>query len=241
MKYQIAEYVIDTARYRISNGDAVLAVEPKVFDPARVLDRASRPCADARRAVPRSLGRARGVGCDAQQSRQSARKVLGDSGGCNRRSRRFAGAATSSLRRSWSSSRTWRPAEATKLAGACAPPVRAASAERAAFGGCRGNRRRAVRCVGRLGRWSRGCRRRREAEIALRRRRALRCLRRCARAWQPFADQVTLRELIRKSSRKISGLKSRADDVGVHVQGRQDAREHIRNQAARRPGTCSTA
>ena len=32
MKYQIAEYLIDTARFRISNGDAPIPAEPKVFD-----------------------------------------------------------------------------------------------------------------------------------------------------------------------------------------------------------------
>jgi len=32
MKYQIAEYTLDTARYRITHGDAVIPAEPKVFD-----------------------------------------------------------------------------------------------------------------------------------------------------------------------------------------------------------------
>ncbi len=32
MKYQVAEFVIDTALYRISNGGGVVPVEPKVFD-----------------------------------------------------------------------------------------------------------------------------------------------------------------------------------------------------------------
>ncbi len=32
MKYQVADYVIDTARYRISSREAALPVEPKVFD-----------------------------------------------------------------------------------------------------------------------------------------------------------------------------------------------------------------
>src|SRR5512133_2358110 len=31
-KYRIGEYVVDTARYRVSHGDVPIAVEPKVFD-----------------------------------------------------------------------------------------------------------------------------------------------------------------------------------------------------------------
>ncbi len=32
MKYQVADYIIDTALFRISNGGVVVPVEPKVFD-----------------------------------------------------------------------------------------------------------------------------------------------------------------------------------------------------------------
>jgi DNA-binding winged helix-turn-helix (wHTH) protein len=32
MKYQVADYVIDTALYRVSNWSGVVPVEPKVFD-----------------------------------------------------------------------------------------------------------------------------------------------------------------------------------------------------------------
>jgi len=31
-KFRIGEYVVDTARYRVSHGDVAVAVEPKVFD-----------------------------------------------------------------------------------------------------------------------------------------------------------------------------------------------------------------
>jgi hypothetical protein len=31
VRYQVAEYTIDTARYRISSGDAAIPVEPKVL------------------------------------------------------------------------------------------------------------------------------------------------------------------------------------------------------------------
>ena len=32
MRYRVAEFTIDTARFRISAGDAPVPVEPKVFD-----------------------------------------------------------------------------------------------------------------------------------------------------------------------------------------------------------------
>jgi DNA-binding winged helix-turn-helix (wHTH) protein len=31
-KFRIGEYVVDTARFRVTHGDATVAVEPKVFD-----------------------------------------------------------------------------------------------------------------------------------------------------------------------------------------------------------------
>ena len=57
MKYQIAEFLIDTARYRISSGDAPIPAEPKVFDLLVYLIAAPGSGRDPGGAVPGSLGR----------------------------------------------------------------------------------------------------------------------------------------------------------------------------------------
>ena len=80
MKYQIAEYTIDTARYRISSGDTVLPVEPKVFDLLVYLLR-HRDRVLSREELFREVWDGREVS-DATLSNhvKSARKILGDSG-----------------------------------------------------------------------------------------------------------------------------------------------------------------
>lgn len=80
MKYQIAEYLIDTARYRISSGDAVIPAEPKVFDLLIYLVR-HRDRVLSREELFREVWDGREVS-DATLSNhvKSARKVLGDSG-----------------------------------------------------------------------------------------------------------------------------------------------------------------
>ena len=80
MKYQIAEYIIDTARYRISSGDAVIPAEPKVFDLLVYLIR-HRDRVLSREELFREVWDGREVS-DATLSNhvKSARKILGDSG-----------------------------------------------------------------------------------------------------------------------------------------------------------------
>src|SRR5688572_9272091 len=80
MKYQIAEYIIDTARYRISSGDAVIPAEPKVFDLLVYLIR-HRERVLSREELFREVWDGREVS-DATLSNhvKSARKILGDSG-----------------------------------------------------------------------------------------------------------------------------------------------------------------
>ena len=80
MKYQIAEYTIDTARYRISNGDGVIPAEPKVFDLLVYLIR-HRDRVLTREELFREVWDGREVS-DATLSNhvKSARKILGDSG-----------------------------------------------------------------------------------------------------------------------------------------------------------------
>jgi len=80
MKYQTAEYTIDTARYRITNGDVVIPAEPKVFDLLVYLIR-HRDRVLSREELFREVWDGREVS-DATLSNhvKSARKILGDSG-----------------------------------------------------------------------------------------------------------------------------------------------------------------
>jgi len=80
MKYQIAEYVIDTAQYRISSADAAIPAEPKVFDLLVYLIR-HRDRVLSREELFREVWDGREVS-DATLSNhvKSARKILGDSG-----------------------------------------------------------------------------------------------------------------------------------------------------------------
>jgi DNA-binding winged helix-turn-helix (wHTH) protein/TolB-like protein/tetratricopeptide (TPR) repeat protein len=80
MKYQIGEYIVDTARYRITCGDATLPVEPKVFDLLVYLIQ-HRDRVLTRDELFREVWDGREVS-DATLSNhvKSARKVLGDSG-----------------------------------------------------------------------------------------------------------------------------------------------------------------
>lgn len=80
MKYQVADYVIDTARYRISTGSAAVPVEPKVFDLLVCLIR-HRDRVLSREELFKEVWDGREVS-DATLSNHvmSARKLLGDSG-----------------------------------------------------------------------------------------------------------------------------------------------------------------
>ncbi len=80
MKYKIAEFLIDTARFRISSGDAAIPVEPKVFDLLVYLI-AHRDRVVTREELFKEVWEGREVS-DATLSNhvKSARKVLGDSG-----------------------------------------------------------------------------------------------------------------------------------------------------------------
>ncbi|HKS54611.1 MAG TPA: winged helix-turn-helix domain-containing protein [Steroidobacteraceae bacterium] len=80
MKYQIAEYTIDTAQYRITSGDTVVPAEPKVFDLLVYLIR-HRDRVLSREELFREVWEGREVS-DATLSNhvKSARKILGDSG-----------------------------------------------------------------------------------------------------------------------------------------------------------------
>jgi DNA-binding winged helix-turn-helix (wHTH) protein/TolB-like protein len=80
MKYQIAEFLIDTAQYRISSGDAPIPAEPKVFDLLVYLIQ-HRDRVVTREELFREVWDGREVS-DATLSNhvKSARKVLGDSG-----------------------------------------------------------------------------------------------------------------------------------------------------------------
>lgn len=80
MKYQVAEYVIDTARYRISTGGAAIPVEPKVFDLLVYLIQ-HRDRVLSREELFQQVWEGREVS-DATLSNhvKSARRILGDSG-----------------------------------------------------------------------------------------------------------------------------------------------------------------
>jgi DNA-binding winged helix-turn-helix (wHTH) protein/TolB-like protein/Tfp pilus assembly protein PilF len=80
MKYQIAEFLIDTARYRISSGDVAVPAEPKVFDLLVYLVR-HRDRVVTREELFKEVWDGREVS-DATLSNhvKSARKILGDSG-----------------------------------------------------------------------------------------------------------------------------------------------------------------
>lgn len=79
-KFRIGDYVVDTARYRISRGDVTVAVEPKVFDLLVHLIR-HRDRVLTREQLFESVWDGREVS-DATLSNhvRSARKALGDSG-----------------------------------------------------------------------------------------------------------------------------------------------------------------
>src|SRR5689334_280024 len=80
MKYQVAEYLIDTARYRISHGETVLPAEPKVFDLLVYLIQ-HRERVLSREELFQKVWDGREVS-DATLSNhvKSARKILGDNG-----------------------------------------------------------------------------------------------------------------------------------------------------------------
>jgi DNA-binding winged helix-turn-helix (wHTH) protein/TolB-like protein/tetratricopeptide (TPR) repeat protein len=80
MKYQIAQYIVDTARYRISIGDAAVPAEPKVFYLLVYLIE-HRDRVVSREELFREVWDGREVS-DATLSNhvKSARKILGDSG-----------------------------------------------------------------------------------------------------------------------------------------------------------------
>jgi len=79
-KYQVGDFVIDTARYRISSGDTAVPVEPKVFDLLVYLIR-NRDRVLTREELFQAVWNGREVS-DATLSNhvKNARKALGDSG-----------------------------------------------------------------------------------------------------------------------------------------------------------------
>src|SRR5512145_699274 len=79
-KYRIGDYVVDTARYRLTRGDVVVAVEPKVFDLLVHLIR-HRDRVLTREQLFEAVWEGREVS-DATLSNhvRSARKALGDNG-----------------------------------------------------------------------------------------------------------------------------------------------------------------
>src|SRR5262245_63222186 len=80
MKYQVADYVIDTVRYRISTGSTAVPAEPKVFDLLVYLIR-HRDRVLSREELFKEVWEGREVS-DATLSNhvKSARKVLSDNG-----------------------------------------------------------------------------------------------------------------------------------------------------------------
>ncbi len=80
MKYRVAEYVIDTARYRISTGEVPIAVEPKVFDLLVYLIR-HRDRVLSREELFQEVWEGREVSDTTLSNHvKNARKILGDSG-----------------------------------------------------------------------------------------------------------------------------------------------------------------
>lgn len=79
-KYQVGDFIVDTARYRISRGDAAVPVEPKVFDLLVYLIR-NRDRVLTREELFQAVWDGREVS-DATLSNhvKNARKALGDSG-----------------------------------------------------------------------------------------------------------------------------------------------------------------
>ena len=79
-KFRIGDYIVDTARYRVSHGDVAVAVEPKVFDLLVHLIR-HRDRVLTREQLFEAVWEGREVS-DATLSNhvRSARKALGDSG-----------------------------------------------------------------------------------------------------------------------------------------------------------------
>ena len=80
MKYQVGGFTIDTARYRVSDGDTAVPVEPKVFDLLVHLIR-HRDRVMTREELFKDVWEGREVS-DATLSNhvKSARKLLGDNG-----------------------------------------------------------------------------------------------------------------------------------------------------------------
>ena len=186
MKYQVAEYTIDTARYRISSGDAAIPAEPKVFDLLVYLIR-HRDRVLSREELFREVWDGREVS-DATLSNhvKSARKILGDSGELQKtiltiRGRGYQFIAPVTViagGRSGCRSRQGTGAGArdgSRRSSCCAGLALAAVDRRHAAAGCAA---RLVRL--RFVPDATGLRR------ALRRRGALRCVRRCARSLATF-------------------------------------------------------
>ena len=224
MRYQIAEYVIDTARFRVSNGEAAIPVEPKVFDLLVYLIQ-HRDRVLTREELFREVWDGRVVS-DATLSNhvKSARKVLGDSGELQQTIQTIRGrgyqfiAPVLEIREDAAVAEAAKPRDVT--------PVRAATSG------------------ARFWQWSFAI-----AGLlfaALISWRAVAWLQvapegeapyvvvvpfdasgDAPEAWQPFADQVT-RELIR-NLRKISGLRVVPTPSAFTFKG-DKTREHIRRQ-----------
>jgi DNA-binding winged helix-turn-helix (wHTH) protein/TolB-like protein/Tfp pilus assembly protein PilF len=224
MRYQIAEYVIDTARYRISNGDVALPVEPKVFDLLVYLIQ-HRDRVLTREELFREVWDGRVVS-DATLSNhvKSARKVLGDNGELQQTIQTIRGrgyqfiAPVVELREDAVAARATKSLEPAPVhaAGPGARPWRLpltiAGVLFAALVGWR-----AVV-------WFQAAP---EAELPYIVVVPFDASGDVPEAWQPFADQVT-RELIR-NLRKISGLRV-VPTTSAFTFKDDKTREHIRSQ-----------
>ena len=224
MKYQVAEYIIDTARYRISAGDAAIPAEPKVFDLLVYLIR-HRDRVLSREELFQEVWDGREVS-DATLSNhvKSARKILGDSGELQKTILTIRGRGYQFI----------APVEVIPEGGRDAaedkaPPLppatdRVAKAVAPAW-------RLPLAIVGVLlfaallgWRSSLHCQARPGPAVALCGRRALRCVRRCARCLAAFrgpddaGSDPQPAEDIRPAGR--------AGAVGVYLQGQQGARSH---------------
>lgn len=225
MKYRIAEYVIDTARFRVSHGDAAVPVEPKVFDLLVYLIE-HRDRVLTREELFREVWEGRVVS-DATLSNhvKSARKVLGDSGERQRTIQTIRGrgyqfiAPVVELREAVTAAAATKPPPepaAVRAASPSARPWRMPLAIAASLF--------AVLIGWRAVAWLQAPP---EIELPYVVVVPFDASGAAPEAWQPFADQVT-RELIR-NLRKISGLRV-VPTLSAFTFKDDKTREHIRRQ-----------
>jgi len=226
MKYQIAEYTIDTARFRISSGDTDIPAEPKVFDLLVYLIR-HRDRVLSREELFREVWDGREVS-DATLSNhvKSARKILGDSGELQKtihtiRGRGYQFIAPVTVIPEGAGAAEGAKAESEPATARVAnPPVRAWRWPVAIAG---------VLLLAALLGWQsfRSFQTRPAAEVPYVLVVPFDVSGDAPEAWRPFADQVT-REMIR-NLRKISGLRV-VPATSAFTFKDNKAREYIRRQ-----------